>query len=190
VSRQLDEDGLVIGASDTIATFSGGWIRPLDPDPEDICIEDIAHALSSQCRFTGHTRRFYSVGEHAVLCSRIVPEGNRLEALLHDGSEAYLADLARPVKHAPGLGETYRAYEARLERAIALRFGTTYPMSDAVRAADEAMLSSEIHALMPAEFSAMRALPPVETPVPQCWSPVRAEMEFLEAYTFYTRRKR
>lgn len=45
----------------------GDWIQTryrvkfhvLDPQPEDFNIDDIAHALSNQCRFTGHTSQFY-----------------------------------------------------------------------------------------------------------------------------------
>ena len=51
-----------------IQTFTGKRMYPLDPKPEDICIEDIAHALSNICRFTGHTKKFYSVGEHSINC--------------------------------------------------------------------------------------------------------------------------
>src|ERR1019366_8499240 len=39
----------------SITTFSGVLFRPLLPNPDDIRIADIAHALSQQCRFAGHT---------------------------------------------------------------------------------------------------------------------------------------
>lgn len=34
-----------------IQTYTGRMFWPLDPRPEEIWIEDIAHALSLQCRF-------------------------------------------------------------------------------------------------------------------------------------------
>ena len=68
----------------TIVTFTGELFCPLDPDPSKINIEDVAHALANSCRFTGHVRKFYSVAQHSVLCSMLVPNELRLTALLHD----------------------------------------------------------------------------------------------------------
>lgn len=182
--RTLDENGLVIGAADAIYTFSGRIIRPLDPNPDDIALEDIAHALSNQCRFTGHTRNFYSVAEHCILATALVARDQRLETLLHDASEAYLADIARPVKKAPGFAETYLKYEAQLEAAIQQRFGLPVgPMPDYVKTADERMLGIEIHTLLPSNFA--KAYGPIEPwfiSGPRCWSPRRAEDRFLELF--------
>jgi hypothetical protein len=146
LSRTLDDDGLVVGSADTIYTFTGRTIRPLDPNPDDIVIEDIAHALSQQCRFTGHTSRFSSVAEHSVRVSWMVPRELALEALLHDASEAYLADIARPVKKAPGFAETYLKYEAQLERAIATCFGLPEreQMHPEIKKADQYALEAEV----------------------------------------------
>lgn len=145
-TRVLDGDGLVVGKADTIYTFTGRTIRPLDPDPDDIVIEDIAHALSQQCRFTGHTQEFSSVAEHCVRVSWLVPANLALEALLHDASEAYLSDIARPVKKAPGFAETYLKYEAQLERAIATRFGLPErdEMHPEIKKADQYALEAEV----------------------------------------------
>lgn len=81
-----------------IQTYTGRRFWPLDPRPEDVCIEDIAHALALKTRYTGHTRIPYSVAEHCVRCSRIVSPAFALPALLHDAAEAYLPDLAAPIK--------------------------------------------------------------------------------------------
>ena len=51
---------------DWMQTHSGLRFYPLDPRPEDIRIEDIAHALPMICRFNGHCSRFYSVAEHSL----------------------------------------------------------------------------------------------------------------------------
>jgi len=85
----------------TIGLFSGGTFDILNPRAEDVRIEDIAHALSQQCRFTGHTKTFYSVAQHSVLASTLVAAPDELWALLHDASEAYMGDMNRPLKHAP-----------------------------------------------------------------------------------------
>ena len=65
-----DENGLPKYAGDaSIRTFTGRTFWPLDPKPEDLDIRDIAHALSLVCRFTGHTRSFYSVADHSLRVS-------------------------------------------------------------------------------------------------------------------------
>lgn len=135
-----------------ILTYTGRWINPFDPDPVVISIEDIGHALSNQCRFTGHVRKFYSVAEHSCRVAGLLTSAeNRLYGLLHDASEAYLSDIARPVKQGLGLGEAYREVEDNLNRTIAGRFGLEYPWPDEVHQADNVMLRTEQRDLMPEE---------------------------------------
>lgn len=86
-----------------ILTYKKIEFYPLNPKIEDIDIEDIAHALSLLCRANGHFKHFYSVGLHSINCaSEAIARGYSqnvvLGCLLHDGSEAYLADITRPVK--------------------------------------------------------------------------------------------
>ena len=89
--------------SDHITTFEKIHFTPLTPEPEDISIRDIAHALSLMTRANGHFPKFYSVGQHCIHCceeaaARGCTKREQLACLLHDGSEAYLADITRPVK--------------------------------------------------------------------------------------------
>lgn len=183
-SSLLDKDGLLKNTPDAIFTFSGHFIRPLDPDPHDVYIEDIAHALANQCRWTGHVEKFYSVAEHCLHVSAVVSDNNTLAALLHDATEAYLADLARPIKKAPGLGEVYLAAEAKLAAAIGARFNISGdPLSVAeIKAADERILWAEAKSLLPVLGKQMPD-PGYDCPRPQCWKPEVAESLFLE--TFY-----
>lgn len=110
---------------DWIETYSGITFYPLDPRPDDIFINDIAHSLSLLCRFNGHCRAFYSVGIHSILCAmeaatRELPVRTQLKALLHDSSEAYLADIPKPIK--PYL-TGYEKIEDHLQAMIYQQYG-------------------------------------------------------------------
>lgn len=131
-----------------IQTYTGKQFFPLQPRLEDIAIEDIAHALALQCRFGGHLRSAYSVAQHCCHVADLVPPADRLWALLHDASEAYLIDIPAPLKVLPAF-ETYRASEALLQRVIYHRFGLTGEEPDSVRHADLVMLVSEAYDLLP-----------------------------------------
>jgi uncharacterized protein len=175
----LNKDGLLKKAPATIYLFSGGTINPLDPDPNDIQLVDIAHALGNICRWTGHVTKFLSVAEHSVLASLFTKD---LPTLMHDSSEAYLSDLARPIKQAPGLGEIYLEVEAKLESAIATRFGLPQPpMSKATKAADDAMLYREARELVPTLGVEMPEIIP-GTPELKLWTPEEATVAFLDRF--------
>lgn len=81
----------------SITTSTGRFVDLLHPKPEMVAIEDIAHALSKINRFTGHTSRPYTVADHCLLAS-YMGIGGRLACLLHDAAEAYLGDVASPLK--------------------------------------------------------------------------------------------
>ena len=171
-----------------IVTASGRELNPLAPVIEDIHILDIAHALSHVCRFTGHCKHFYSVAQHAVLVAMACPEDCRKWGLLHDASEAYLADLAKPVKdQCPG----YEAAEEHLLKLIGKKFGLPWPIPREVKAADQTMFLTEWRDLMPAEVESrsligrmfdgelLQALPDRIVP----WPPHLARKLFLGAFT-------
>lgn len=135
-----------IADGDWIGTHTGRKFWPLDPHPDDVCLADIAHALSQQCRYTGHTHHPYSVAEHALLVSAHCPPQFALEGLLHDAAEAYLADVARPVKHLiTGLIEI----EDRIHQAVCTKFDLPFPISPQVKAIDTRILADEREALFP-----------------------------------------
>jgi hypothetical protein len=135
----------------TICTYTGREFAPLNPKLEDIDIRDIAHALASICRYTGHTADFWSVAAHSIEVSYRIAEktGNTLLALaglLHDASEAYLVDVPRPLKqHFAG----YREMEAKLEEAIFARFGMPYPFPSIVKETDNDILLDEVANFFP-----------------------------------------
>jgi hypothetical protein len=130
-----------------IQTFTGKRFWPFDPDPDDIDIKDIAHALSNLCRFGGHTKFFYSVAEHSINVCRECHRVDGLWGLLHDASEAYLLDLPSPVKHHPDM-QLYREAEARLMEMICQRFGLPIVCPDSVHLADAELLATEAQQLI------------------------------------------
>lgn len=169
----------------SIRTYTGRAFQPLSPNPDDICIEDIAHALSLNCRFTGHVRWHYSVAQHSVLCSEIVEPELALTALLHDASEAYLSDIARPIKQQPEFGEVYLRFEGELERAIAKRFDLQYPLPVEVKTADNLLLVTEARDLMYGTKGwdpFLAAIEPMEQKIEK-WTPEEAEDRFLARYS-------
>jgi 5'-deoxynucleotidase YfbR-like HD superfamily hydrolase len=110
---------------DWIQTYTGRVFWPLDPDPSEICIEDIAHSLSLQCRFLGHCKTFYSVLEHSCHVAHLVPAAYTVHGLLHDAAEAYVGDMPRPLKSQPDFA-TFRQIERRIQERIAKAFGIVW----------------------------------------------------------------
>lgn len=167
-----------------IQTASGGRFHILDPRPEEILIEDIAHALGMMCRFTGHVRKFYSVAEHCIHASYIVPWEDRLWALLHDSPEAYIADINRPLKHFTGVGKAYLPVEEKIMDAICNKFGLGLKQPDTVTAADTAMLYAEKDQLMPPmEWETKWGPNPTPADVlVQCWSPEESSRNYLRRF--------
>jgi 5'-deoxynucleotidase YfbR-like HD superfamily hydrolase len=110
-------------------------------------IEDIAHGLAHTCRFNGHFKFFYSVAEHSMDVADHLSDEQKLLGLLHDASEAYLADLPRPIK--PHLSN-YRRLEAAIMAAVADRFELNQVMP--ALSADTAILTDEAFALMTGDY--------------------------------------
>lgn len=121
-------------------TYTARAIWPAHPRKDEVNIHDIAHALALSCRWTGHVRRHYSVAQHSVLVSHLVPLRHALAALLHDASEAYVSDIARPVK--PEI-KGYDDVEERLLRTILRRYGLGGQLPKSVKYADNIMLFTE-----------------------------------------------
>lgn len=169
-----------------IITYTGKLIEPLNPDPALICIEDIAHALSNCCRFCGHVKSFYSVSQHSVYVSRIVPPEHALVGLLHDASEAYLSDIARPIKQQPEFGTVYKAAEERLMLAIARAFAFEWPMPAEVHRADTILLRTEQRDLMPPSPDLLAYEGEFLDDRIRTWGPTWAEFEFLGRYRALT----
>ncbi len=127
----------------------------------EVELEDIATALSNLCRFTGHVREFYSVAQHCFEVSRLaevlaqkslnqnIPNwatfvGKR--GLLHDAHEAYIGDVATPIKSVMCDGFEFEDMVDGIDEAIFKRFGvnaTACGLRDVIDTADERMLATE-----------------------------------------------
>ena len=169
-----------------ITTYTGRHVNPLDPHPEDFCIEDIAHSLSQQVRFTGHTRLPLTIAEHSLNVSYLCPKEHQLAGLLHDASETYLVDLPSPIKHDPEMGIFVLA-EDRLQHAIATAFDIPFGFSSHVHIADKLALGIEARDLMNVADDPNWAkwIDPIRDhplSVSQPMSPRVAEMHFLAKY--------
>ena len=124
----------------TILLYSGEYFDYENAEGSLFTIEDIARGLSHICRFAGQCARFYSVAEHSVYVSQIVPLEHAFAALMHDAAEAFIGDMAKPLKV---MCRDYQAIERRVERAVLGRFDLTLPMHRCVKEADIVMLATE-----------------------------------------------
>lgn len=181
-----------------IQTYTGKQFWPLQPSPEDVCVEDIAHALSLVCRFNGHCRVFYSVAQHSILvadelmkrqvmvdASKVTKHNGYRMALLHDAAEAYLGDQLRPIKQEL---DDFAARETALLRVIYEAMGVTqnylphFATETAIKHCDNVLLATEARDLMgppPAEWVPLPD--PLEMAI-EPWGPEKAEREWLAAW--------
>jgi len=169
-----------------IELISGKKFYFLNPEEDDFVIEDIAHALANTCRFTGHCNRFYSVAEHSVYVSNLLQgTGLELDGLLHDAAEAYLPDVASPVKqYLPD----YNKLEDRLISIIFKKYNLEYPFHPAIKHCDLVMLSTEAHYLIPSKGTSwdlwdFRERPAITSGIkPRYASPSKAKKMFLDCF--------
>lgn len=177
-----------------IQTYTGKRFFPLAPRAEDIDIADIAHALSQQCRFTGHTSRFYSVAQHSVHVAEQC--AYPIYGLLHDAAEAYLVDLPSPIKWAlRSRGcHVFDEAEAAIMREVWLRFGLPAPAHGsaeelAIERADLLLLTTEARDFMSPQqpgwhHSVENGYEALPEPL-HAWSSPNAERLFLAAFRRY-----
>jgi len=157
-----------------IRSFTGIDVDIFNLTPEMFCIEDIAHSTACESRWAGHTKKPYSVAEHSIWIMERVSAQNKLGALLHDASDPFLRDLARPTKHNIRLSE-YRKLEKEVMTVIAQKFGFKFPLDEEIKYWDNIALEFEWQNKMLANtFKSMS------------WE--EAEKKFLECYYFLTKK--
>ncbi len=166
-------------------TYTGAKFYLMDPRPEEVVFEDVAHSLAHQCRYTGHCLKWYSVAEHCCLLTDYVKEQGRdcfdqYEMLMHDAPEYATGDISRPMKYGiPGL----KASLEHIEVAVSAAFGTTYPEPNWLRKIDARMIRDERAQNMVDSGNDWNhdKLVPLGITL-QYWGPTRAKKEFIKRY--------
>ena len=179
-----------------IETFTGIKFHYLNPQPEEIQIIDIAHALSLICRFGGHCREFYSVAEHSVRVAELVPRPYRLLALLHDAHEAYLHDVPRPIKQdITGYKEIADRIQQRIERKFDAQPSSVPPyvsyydqtvVREVIKLADNILLATEARDL-DVDIQGWCELPEPLAEIIYPWTASDAEASFLTYFEVWRR---
>lgn len=163
----------------TISPWSGFNLNLVDPQPDSIIPIDICRGLAHQFRFGGHTCYAYTVAQHSIFVSELVPSEHALQALLHDATEAYIGDLPTPVKQ---LCPDYKRLEARLHACIMEHFDLPLELAPEILHADRVALATEKRDLMPQtqdqHWSALDGIEPSDRVIHECWSPEKAFHEF------------
>lgn len=152
---------------------------------DDICIEDIAHSLSMQCRYNGHCRKFYSVAQHSVEVSMILPNKLKMCGLLHDAAEAYTGDMVAPCKYISRL-DGFRRLEKIIQEEIADKFNLPWPTPPEVKKADDVVLATEYFYLKDA-LAKLKEPPVYRGYHFHCWDFESAEKNFLQKFHEYER---
>lgn len=176
-----------IASRPDILTNSGQYFDFEFPERYRFDILDIAKSLSKICRFGGQCFEFYSVAQHSVEVSYIVPEEFAFAGLMHDAAEAFIGDMPRPLKL---MLADYRAVEKRVEAALFEKIGLSLPLPRCVKEADLVMLATEQRDLMPQhddEWAVLSGVSPRERKIDPLDS-TAAYFYFIDRYEDLRRR--
>jgi hypothetical protein len=163
-NKQIVTDGCML-------TVSGILIDLFHPDSNDILIEDIAHGLAHNCRWNGHTQKFWSVAQHCCMMYDAAPKGKEKMYLLHDSEEAYWGDMIKPLKNI--LRKTHpEVFDLMhlMRKIIYDKFGVEYEY-DGVHDSDFEMLKWELENTM------------MNNKV-DFWTPEKAKIEWLNRFYY------
>lgn len=168
----------------TIQTFTGKPFSFDQPAWNIIDPVDIAHALSNICRFTGNCKKFYSVAEHCVRVSDMLPDHLALQGLLHDALEAYTGDISTPMKNALDVltNGGFRIWETMLECDIRTKLGLPTKFDPMVKQCDLMDYGAALRDIMSDSQFKHDYTPPVTTRIIGGWSPDDAKAQFISRW--------
>lgn len=181
-----------------LMTFTGREVDLLTPTADMICIEDVAHGLSMQCRYNGQIEKFMSVAEHSMIVATGVEAagGDRFEqlcGLMHDAHEAYIGDMLQPMKEMPGLGDAYKALEEDWIEVVEEKFDLwAKPVTRRlVHRSDMNSASTEMRDLTTYEKDVWQSVgKPSEARLLQTMLPEQAETAFLLIFNLLQKERR
>jgi hypothetical protein len=167
-----------------IGLLSGAILHYDHPETSDVTIDDLASALSNVCRFSGHLPCFYSVAQHLVNTSYIVPPEHAFDALMHDTAEAFTNDIPTPLKWT---FPEFKVIESKIEGGMSKLFNFNYPYPAEVKLADTQMLLIEKKYIKNdtnvwPDYEGYEYEHLVDLVHLEPWQPRRAKREFLERY--------
>lgn len=160
--RMLRAEGYIVAEPSTEAERALCWLQlygrdegvmfsPINPDPDTITLDTLAHGLSQENRWSGSTRFFYPVAMHCYRGSFLFDDAeDGIDFMLHDASEGLgLRDMASPLKRLREMA-FYRALEHDVMSAVGARFWrrSDFWTRPRIKAADEVMLHHEREQLL------------------------------------------
>ncbi len=168
-------------------TATGKVFHPFNPQPHQICMEDIVQKLSRICRFGGGVKwpLHYSVAEHSVLLAqhaleRLGDPQLALQLLMHDAAEAYIGDMIRPLKE---VMPEFRRIDNEITEQIFAKYNIPYPWPALVDELDvRILIDEEAQVMAPhARRFEVQYMAPVGVKL-QCWDAVQAHFEFMQMW--------
>jgi hypothetical protein len=147
---------------------SGNEIDAKNPDPDEITVDDIAYGLSGERRYNAHTDPRINVAQHSVDTVRLLDHqgfGPEIQhyGLFHDGSEAFVKDIMKPLKN---LLPLYEQIEEGVQDAVWMSLGVDKPSSEqerVVKMADNQLRYYEIENIYEDQALADERLTEIDT---------------------------
>jgi hypothetical protein len=125
---------------------NGAMIDYIYPENCRFDVPDIARGMAHTCRFAGQPLRYYSLAQHCVMMSRLVPQEHAREAMLYGAAKAFCGDLPFGLKQ---LLPDYPGIVRSVDAAIRAQYDLPLMPSEPVEIANRIILAAAARDLMP-----------------------------------------